>query len=36
MVYGIRGRGRINRFEGGVLLVCFAGYMTWLGMTGMS
>jgi cation:H+ antiporter len=36
MVYGFRGRGRINRLEGGLLLVCFAGYMTWLGMTGMS
>jgi cation:H+ antiporter len=36
MVDGFRGRGRINRLEGGLLLVCFAGYMTWLGMTGVS
>jgi len=33
MVYGIHGHGRINRFEGGLLLVCFASYMAWLGFT---
>jgi len=35
MAYGFRGPGRINRLEGGVLLTGFAGYMTWLGMTGL-
>lgn len=36
MAYGFRGPGRINRLEGGLLLACFVGYMTWLGMTGLS
>jgi len=36
MAYGFKGRGRVNRFEGGVLLAGFAAYMTWLGMTGLS
>ncbi len=36
MAYGLRGPGRINRLEGGLLLTCFVGYMTWLGMTGLS
>jgi cation:H+ antiporter len=36
MAYGFKGPGRINRVEGGVLLACFAGYMTWLGLTGLS
>lgn len=36
MAYGFKGPGRINRYEGGLLLACFAGYMTWLGMTGLS
>ena len=36
MAYGFKGRGRVNRFEGGVLLACFAVYMTWLGLTGLS
>lgn len=36
MAYGFKGPGRINRYEGGLLLTCFAGYMTWLGMTGLS
>ncbi len=36
MAYGFRGPGRINRLEGGLLLTCFIGYMTWLGMTGLS
>ncbi len=36
MAYGFRGPGRINRLEGGLLLACFIGYMTWLGMTGLS
>jgi len=35
MAYGFRGPGRINRLEGGLLLACFVGYMTWLGMTGL-
>jgi cation:H+ antiporter len=35
MAYGFKGAGRINRLEGGVLLVCFAAYMTWLGVTGL-
>jgi cation:H+ antiporter len=36
MAYGFKGRGRVNRLEGGVLLACFASYMTWLGLTGLS
>jgi cation:H+ antiporter len=36
MAYGFKGRGRVNRLEGGILLTCFAAYMTWLGITGMS
>ncbi len=36
MAYGFKGRGRINRFEGGVLLAGFAAYMAWLGLTGLS
>ena len=36
MAYGFKGRGRVNRYEGGLLLACFAAYMTWLGMTGLS
>ncbi len=36
MAYGFKGRGRVNRLEGGILLACFAAYMTWLGLTGLS
>lgn len=36
MAYGFKGRGRVNRFEGGILLAGFAAYMAWLGMTGLS
>jgi len=25
--YGFRGKGRLNRFEGGILLACYIGYM---------
>jgi cation:H+ antiporter len=28
--YGFRGPGRINRFEGGALLVCYVGYTAYL------
>lgn len=28
--YGFRGPGRINRIEGGALLACYVGYMTYL------
>jgi cation:H+ antiporter len=28
--YGFRGPGRINRFEGGALLVCYIGYISYL------
>jgi len=28
--YGFRGAGRINRFEGAVLLACYVGYTTYL------
>jgi len=31
MAYGFRGPGRINRLEGGLLLLAFVGYMSWLG-----
>ncbi len=31
MAYGFRGPGRINRFEGVLLLAAFAAYMGWLG-----
>ena len=31
--YGFRGPGRINRFEGLVLLSCYIGYMVYLGTT---
>lgn len=27
---GVRGQGRINRYEGAALLLCFAGYQWWL------
>ena len=36
MAYGFRSPGRINRLEGGLLLAGFAGYMAWLGMTGLN
>jgi cation:H+ antiporter len=36
MAYGFRGRGRINRLEGGLLLTGYVAYMTWLGMTGLN
>jgi cation:H+ antiporter len=28
--FGIKKRGRINRFEGGALLVCYFGYLLWV------
>ena len=31
MAYGFRGPGRINRLEGGLLLLGFVAYMSWLG-----
>lgn len=36
MAYGFKGAGRINRFEGGLLLTSFAAYMAWLALTGLS
>ncbi|MBF0219547.1 MAG: calcium/sodium antiporter [Gammaproteobacteria bacterium] len=30
MAYGVRGPGRINRIEGGILLLIFCGYLTYL------
>jgi len=36
MAYGFKGRGRVNRVEGGFLLACFAAYMAWIGITGLS
>jgi cation:H+ antiporter len=36
MAYGFKDRGRVNRFEGGILLACFVAYITWLGLTGLS
>lgn len=30
MAYGFKGNGRINRFEGALLLSCYIGYMTWV------
>ena len=33
MTYGFRGPGRINRFEGGLLVIAFAGYQTLLYFT---
>lgn len=36
MAYGFKGVGRINRFEGGLLLTSFVAYMAWLGLTGLS
>jgi cation:H+ antiporter len=33
MAYGFTGPGRINRLEGGLLLVGFVAYMSWLGLT---
>ncbi|WP_455218405.1 calcium/sodium antiporter [Kaarinaea lacus] len=35
MAYGFTGPGRINRFEGGLLLTSFAAYMTWIGITSL-
>jgi cation:H+ antiporter len=31
--YGFRGPGRINRFEGAVLLACYVGYTAYLANT---
>lgn len=36
MAYGFKGPGRINRFEGGLLLTGFVAYMSWLAFTGLS
>ena len=36
MAYGFKGPGRINRFEGGLLLASFVAYMSWLALTGMA
>ncbi|MCK5263411.1 MAG: calcium/sodium antiporter [Gammaproteobacteria bacterium] len=36
MAYGLRGAGRINRFEGGILLSAFFGYQTLLYFTVIS
>jgi len=36
MAYGFKGPGRINRLEGGLLVVAFGAYMAWLGFTGLS
>lgn len=33
MARGFRPKGRINRYEGLGLLLCFVGYMTWVGIT---
>jgi len=30
MAYGLRGRGRINRMEGGLLLLAYVAYTSWL------
>ncbi len=30
MAYGFRGPGKINRWEGGILLCAYVGYMVWL------
>ena len=32
MAYGFKGPGKITRFEGGVLLSTYSGYMVWLYM----
>ena len=34
MAYGFRGQGRINRFEGAVLVTAFCGYQAYLYATG--
>jgi len=36
MAYGFRGPGRINRFEGGLLLLAFGGYQTLLYFTAIT
>lgn len=36
MAYGFRAPGRVNRFEGSLLLASFAAYMTWIGVTSLS
>jgi len=36
MAYGFKGPGRINRLEGGLLVVAFGAYMAWLGITGLA
>lgn len=33
---GLRPKGRINRWEGSLLLACFIGYMTWVGLHAVS
>lgn len=33
MAVGLKGQGRINRFEGFALVAAFAGYLTWIGLT---
>ncbi|WP_455198652.1 calcium/sodium antiporter [Kaarinaea lacus] len=35
MAYGFRKPGRVNRYEGGVLLAGFAAYMTWIGINSL-
>ena len=36
IAYGFKGPGRINRFEGGLLLASFLAYMGWLGYSGFA
>ncbi|HSG60530.1 MAG TPA: calcium/sodium antiporter, partial [Pseudomonadales bacterium] len=36
MAYGVKGQGRINRMEGGLLLVSFVAYNLWLVLSVMA
>jgi cation:H+ antiporter len=36
MAYGFRGPGRLNRLEGGLLLLAFVVYMAWLGSSSLA
>ena len=36
MAYGFKGEGRVNRVEGGILLLAYVVYTAWLGMSMVS
>ena len=34
--YGFKGKGRINRVEGGMLLTAYIAYLTWIYLTALA